>query len=63
MKILGIILVVIGVAWAILCFLGVAMMSRSVNMLTEAALPALIGVVVAAIGVMMAARSKPPTDS
>jgi hypothetical protein len=63
MKILGIILVVIGVAWAILCFLGVAMMSRSVSMLTEAALPALIGVVVAAIGVMMAARSKPPTDS
>lgn len=63
MKILGIVLIVIGVAWAILCFLGIAMMSRSVNMLTEAVLPALLGVVVAAVGVMMAARPTPPADS
>jgi hypothetical protein len=63
MKVLGIILIVIGVAWAILCFLGIAMMSRSVNMVTEAVLPALIGVVVAAIGVMMAARGTPPKDT
>jgi hypothetical protein len=63
MKVLGIILIVIGVCWAALCFLGTAMMSRSVDMLTEAVLPALIGIVVAAIGLMLAARSKPTQGS
>ena len=59
MKIIGVILIVVGVCWIVLCFLGTMMMSRSVDMFTEAVLPALIGVVVAAIGVMMVARRKP----
>jgi hypothetical protein len=63
MRVLGIILIVVGLCWAVLCFLGIAMMSRSVNMLTEAVLPALIGVVVAATGLMLAARSKPTQGS
>jgi hypothetical protein len=63
MRVLGIILIIIGLCWAALCFLGTAMMSRSVDMLTEAVLPALIGIVVAAIGLMMAARSTPTRDS
>jgi hypothetical protein len=63
MKALGIILMVIGLCWAALCFLGTSMMSRSVDMLTEAMLPALIGIVVAAIGVVMAARSTPTKGS
>jgi hypothetical protein len=60
MKILGIILIVIWVCWAAMCFLGVAMMSRSVDMFTEAMLPALVGVAVAAVGLMLVARPKPP---
>ena len=62
MKILGIVLIVIGVAWATICFLGIAMMSRSVNMVTEAVLPALIGVVVAAVGIMMVSRATPTKE-
>jgi hypothetical protein len=59
MKILGVVLIVIGLCWIALCFLGTAMMSRSVDMFTEAVLPALIGVVVAAIGLMLVTRGKP----
>ena len=62
MKILGASLVVIGVCWIVICFLGTMMLARSVNMFTEAVLPALLGVVVDAIGVMMIARGKPGTQ-
>lgn len=60
MKILGIVLIVLGLLWSVLCFLGIMMMSRSVNMFTEAFLPAMIGVVAAAIGIALVARAAPP---
>jgi hypothetical protein len=62
MKILGIALIVLGLLWAALCFLGVMMMSRGVNMFTEAVLPALLGIVAAAIGLVLVARTRPPQD-
>jgi hypothetical protein len=63
MRILGMALIVVGLLWAALCFLGVMMMSRGVNMFTEAVLPGLLGIVVAAIGLMLVARNTPPRDS
>ena len=62
MRILGVILIVIGVVFVVICFLGTAMMSRSVHWLTEAVLPALIGVVVTAIGILMVSRAAPPQE-
>jgi multisubunit Na+/H+ antiporter MnhG subunit len=62
MRILGVVLIVVGIAFVIICFLGTAMMSRSVHWFTEAVLPALIGVVVAAIGILMVSRAAPPKE-
>ena len=43
-----------------MCYVGIMMMSRSVNMFREAVLPSLLGVLAAAIGVglLMAAGRK-----
>ncbi len=62
MKVLGIVLIVLGLSWSVMCFLGTMMMSRGVNMFTEAVLPALLGIVAAAIGLMLVARTRPPQD-
>lgn len=48
MRIAGILLMAIGAIWIVMCFVGVAMMSRSVDMFVEAGLPSLLGF--AAIG-------------
>ena len=53
MRIAGILLIVIGLAWAVLCYLGIMMMSRSVDMFREAFLPSLLGLAVAGLGVWL----------
>ncbi len=63
MRLLGFVLIVLGLLWSAICFVGIMMMSRSVNMVTEAVLPALLGIIAAAVGVMLVARATPPQDS
>lgn len=58
MRIFGVLLIVLGVFWVIICFGGIMMMSRSVNMFTEAFLPSILGVAVAAVGLWMLARPR-----
>lgn len=60
MRILGVLLIVLGLFWIVICYVGIMMMSRSVDMFRESFLPSLLGVVVAAIGVglLMRARRK-----
>lgn len=50
MRVLGILLLVLGIGWVILCFVGIQMMARSVDMFREAFLPSLPGAVLACAG-------------
>lgn len=40
--VVGFALIILGAIYAVMCFFGVAMMSRSVDMFTEAFLPSLL---------------------
>lgn len=51
MRVTGVLLIVVGLGWMVVCYLGTMMMSRSVDMFREAFLPSLLGLMVAAIGV------------
>jgi hypothetical protein len=42
-RVLGYLLIAAGVVWVLMCFVGIAMMSRSVDMFSEAFLPSLLG--------------------
>ena len=57
MRIAGILLVMIGGIWIFMCFVGVAMMSRSVDMFDEAFLPSLVGFAAVGAGVWMVWRA------
>jgi hypothetical protein len=64
MRFLGVLLVVIGAIWIVMCFVGTAMMSRGVDMFTEAVLPSAIGFALMLIGVWLfnrARKVRPPT--
>ena len=61
-RILGCILVIIGVAWMAMCFLGTAMMSRSVDMFTEALLPSVLGFLPMGLGLWLICRKRPAID-
>jgi hypothetical protein len=58
MRVLGGILVACGILWLIACFLGTAMMSRSVDWFTEAVLPGALGLLVSLLGVWLLSRKK-----
>lgn len=47
---------VAGIIWIIMCFVGIAMMSRSVDMFVEAFLPSLIGFASAGAGLLIYSR-------
>lgn len=57
MRLVGITLIVLGLAWAVLCYLGLMMMSRSVDMFREAFLPSLLGLAIAGLGVWLLAQA------
>ena len=59
MRILGLVLVVVGIIWITMCFVGIAMMSRSVDMFTEAFLPSLLGFASSGFGVWLLVRRTP----
>jgi hypothetical protein len=64
MRFLGALLVVIGAIWLVMRFVGTAMMSRGVDMFTEAVLPSAIGFVLMLVGVWLfncARKAAPPT--
>jgi hypothetical protein len=58
MRTIGILLMAIGVIWVIMCFVGIAMMSRSVDMFTEAFLPSLLGFAASGFGLWMFRRAR-----
>ncbi|QUS39953.1 hypothetical protein RPMA_14775 [Tardiphaga alba] len=58
MRFLGSLLVVIGTLWIIMCFLGTSMMSRSVDMFTEAVLPSAVGFAAILLGVWVFNRRR-----
>jgi len=58
MRVLGVVLISVGLIWAVMCFVGIAMMSRSVDMFTEAFLPSLPGIVAAGAGIRLLRRSR-----
>ncbi len=64
MQLLGYLLVVIGTAWMMMCFLGTAMISPSIDMYTEALLPSVLGFLPVGAGVVLIVRQwserKPP---
>jgi hypothetical protein len=43
-SIAAVLLILLGIGWVIICFVGTMMMSRSVDMFTEALLPSLLSV-------------------
>jgi hypothetical protein len=53
MRMIGILLMVIGAIWIVMCFIGTAMMSRSVDMFVEAFLPSLFGFAAVGTGFWM----------
>lgn len=57
MRTLGILLIAIGLIWIVMCFIGIAMMSRSVDMFVEAFLPSLLGFAAAGVGFWMLQRA------
>lgn len=64
MRFLGALLVVIRAIWVVMCFVGTALMSRGVDMFTEAVLPSAIGFVSMLVGVWLFGRARkaaPPT--
>ena len=58
MRAVGILLIVIGIVWIIMCFVGIAMMSRSVDMFVEAFLPSILGFVTAGLGIWLFRRAR-----
>ena len=54
----GIILLLLGLVWIVMCFGGIAMMSRSVDMFMEAFLPSTLGFIVAGLGFWMIQRGR-----
>lgn len=58
MRIGGIVLIVTGVIWVVLCFGGIAMMSRSVDFFTEAFLPSLLGIAAVLAGIWMIGKGR-----
>ena len=56
MRVFGTMLVILGLLWIVMCYLGTAMMSRGVDWFTEALLPALIGVALIGFGSWLFAR-------
>ena len=58
MRAAGILLMVIGALWIIMCFVGIAMMSRSVDMFVEAFLPSILGFVAAGFGIWLFRRAR-----
>ena len=58
MRALGILTIAIGVIWIVMCFIGIAMMSRSVDMFVEAFLPSLLGFAAVGAGYWMLQRGK-----
>ena len=56
MRTAGILLMVTGIIWIVMCFVGIAMMSRSVDMFVEAFLPSLLGFAAIATGYWMSQR-------
>ena len=58
MRTIGILFMAIGVIWVIMCFVGIAMMSRSVDMFKEAFLPSLLGYVASGVGLWMYRRAR-----
>ena len=59
MRFVGGILIAAGLVWTVLCFVGIKMMSRSVDMFTEAVLPSTFGLLLAVLGVWLLARKRP----
>ncbi len=51
MRIFGVLLIVLGMLWIVICYVGIMMMSRGVDYFHEAFLPSLLGLVIGAIGV------------
>lgn len=62
MRILGCILVIMGVAWMAMCFLGIAMMSHSVGMFTEVLLPSVLGFLPIGLGLWLICRKRSAID-
>lgn len=52
----GVTLIAIGIVYALMCFFAVAMMSRSVDMFTEAFLPSLLALLPIGIGAWMVVK-------
>ena len=59
MRFVGWALIVLGLAWFAMCFLGIAMMSRGINWFTEAVLPSAIGILLALFGIWLINRPRP----
>ncbi len=58
MRVAGILLIAIGTLWVIMCFVGIAMMSRSVDMFEEALLPSILGFASAGLGFWLFRRAR-----
>ena len=58
MKVAGIMLIAIGALWIVMCFVGTAMMSRSVDFFSEAFLPSLAGFALASLGFWLMTRKR-----
>jgi hypothetical protein len=57
MRLTGIVLMVAGLIWIVMCFVGIAMMSRSVDMFQEAFLPSLLGFAAVGLGLWIRRRA------
>lgn len=57
MRVAGAILVIVGAVWIVMCFVGIAMMSRSVDMFTEALLPSVLGFAAIGVGLWITRRA------
>ncbi|BAT59652.1 hypothetical protein GJW-30_1_02185 [Variibacter gotjawalensis] len=49
----GGVLILLGVVWVMMCYLGTAMMSRGVDWFSEAFLPALLGLIPIGFGLFL----------
>jgi hypothetical protein len=59
MRTVGAVLIVLGFAWIVMCFVGTAMMSRSIDFLEEAFLSSIVGFVVG-VGLWLCRRASAP---
>ncbi len=57
MRLTCIVLMVAGLIWIVMCFVGIAMMSRSVDMFEEAFLPSLLGFAAVVLGLWLCRRA------